>query len=411
MRTLEWFYNINKNKLSLLCLLLSAIILTSNYGANASTYEYSTYKVEGVDDFDGIFPDETELTLNETSTELKMDFKYQWNYLVSNRIFSYLAAEKLPDDQVRTLVNGTDRVIYFSFCNDNDLSTWKNFASNEDRSAVLLQDSEKNWVKISASNWDDATVTLIKNEENRNKDYLSLSWIGMDKWEFNTTMQWKFTANIVCNSDLDYDKSLFYYTGGFNDTCAMSANIESKLGCAIVNFNIIWDFFAANSTIFAIVLIVLGFFFAFFGYRILIISLFLAGTLITAFALIILSYQLIISQNAKNWVAWVVIAVSLIIGICVGYVVAKFRRFGIFLLAFGGGCVLGFIINNAFMRYAQSQALFWVVIIGCGAGWGALSCFLYVLVAILSTSLAGSYALVRGISLFVGHFPNEFTIM
>ena len=171
MRTLEWFYNINKNKLSLLCLLLSAIILTSNYGANASTYEYSTYKVEGVDDFDGIFPDETELTLNETSTELKMDFQYQWNYLVSNRIFSYLAAEKLPDDQVRTLVNGTDRVIYFSFCNDNDLSTWKNFASNEDRSAVLLQDSERNWVKISASNWEDATVTLIKNEDNRNKDY------------------------------------------------------------------------------------------------------------------------------------------------------------------------------------------------------------------------------------------------
>lgn len=40
-----------------------------------------------------------------------------------------------------------------------------------------------------------------------------------------------------------------------------------------------------------------------------------------------------------------------------------------------------------------------------------MSCFIYVIVAIGSTSLAGSYAAVRGASLFIKHFPNELTVI
>jgi len=63
------------------------------------------------------------------------------------------------------------------------------------------------------------------------------------------------------------------------------------------------------------------------------------------------------------------------------------------------------------MRYAKSQAVFWIVLVACGLFCGILSCFLFVIVTIASTSLAGAYALVRGISLFIGHFPNEITII
>lgn len=63
------------------------------------------------------------------------------------------------------------------------------------------------------------------------------------------------------------------------------------------------------------------------------------------------------------------------------------------------------------MRYAESQALFWVVIAGCGLALGIISCFVFVLAAIASTSLAGAYGIVRGASIFIGHFPNELTII
>ena len=410
MKTIGWFNN-NSKWFAIFSMLFALIILYSTTGVYGSTYEYSSYRVEGNENFDGFFIDATENALNETSPkDLKGNFQYQCNYYVSNRIFSYLAAQQIPDDKVVTVVNGTTNLIYFSFWNDNQLNTCMNLGPSDDRSAVLLQYPNRNCYRVSADNWEDATIELIKNEDDRNKDSLRLSWTGMDKWTIDNSKQWKFSVDIMCTGG-SYEDSTFYYTGGFDSSCELKTVISSKIGCAIVNFNIIWEFFENNSTIFAIVLIAVGFFLAFFGYRIVIISLFLAGMLATTFALMIVMYQFIFSQNAKTWVAWVTLVVSLIIGIWVGYVVAKFRRFGVFLLAFSGGAVLGFVLNNAFMRYAQSQALFWIVIVACGAACGILSCFLYVLVAILSTSLAGSYAFVRGISLFIGHFPNEFTVM
>lgn len=76
-----------------------------------------------------------------------------------------------------------------------------------------------------------------------------------------------------------------------------------------------------------------------------------------------------------------------------------------------GGACIGLILNNAVMRYAQSKALFWVVIAGCGVACGVVSCFFYIIIAIASTSLIGSYAVVRGASAFIGHFPDEVTII
>lgn len=54
--------------------------------------------------------------------------------------------------------------------------------------------------------------------------------------------------------------------------------------------------------------------------------------------------------------------------------------------------------------------MFFVTIIGLGTVFAGLSFYIYDHILIGSTSLIGSYAFIRGISLYAGGYPNEFTI-
>lgn len=132
---------------------------------------------------------------------------------------------------------------------------------------------------------------------------------------------------------------------------------------------------------------------------------------LTMVVICVVAYKFVFNQNVKEYVGYIVLAVSAVIGAMVGYSAARFRKVGAFLLACWGGACLGLLLNNAVMRYAESQALFWIVIAGCGLAAGVISCIIFVPAAIASTSLAGAYALVRGASIFIGHFPNEMTII
>ena len=54
--------------------------------------------------------------------------------------------------------------------------------------------------------------------------------------------------------------------------------------------------------------------------------------------------------------------------------------------------------------------MFWLFIFGLAAISAGLSFVIFDHVLIFSTSLIGSYSFVRGISLYAGGYPNEFTL-
>jgi uncharacterized membrane protein HdeD (DUF308 family) len=63
------------------------------------------------------------------------------------------------------------------------------------------------------------------------------------------------------------------------------------------------------------------------------------------------------------------------------------------------------------MFAAQQEWLFWVINMSCAlVAAGLCFCFFFQAI-IVSTSLAGSYIFIRGISLYVGGFPNEFDLI
>jgi energy-converting hydrogenase Eha subunit E len=73
--------------------------------------------------------------------------------------------------------------------------------------------------------------------------------------------------------------------------------------------------------------------------------------------------------------------------------------------------VLGLLLNETVLYLASSDIVFWCVCVGCAIVAAALVFIAYNHAIILSTSLIGSYFFVRGISLYAGGYPNEFTLM
>jgi len=86
-------------------------------------------------------------------------------------------------------------------------------------------------------------------------------------------------------------------------------------------------------------------------------------------------------------------------------------RVGVALLAGWGGVMLGLVIYNAFLYKANSNILFWCFIIGMGLVFSIISFFVFEHACILATAFVGSYCVIRGISLYAGHYPNEFTLI
>lgn len=157
--------------------------------------------------------------------------------------------------------------------------------------------------RVSANNWNDVNVTYVENPIDRKRDYLRLVWEGEDECKFGSG-NWQFSIDVVC-SDVSVEDSRFFYIGGYDESCRIKTQFESKLGCAIVSFNQLWTYLKDHQTVFVVILIVVGVFLALLGYRIIIISLFIAGFLATIVVLMIVAVQFIVKPNTPQYVFWI----------------------------------------------------------------------------------------------------------
>jgi len=157
-------------------------------------------------------------------------------------------------------------------------------------------------------------------------------------------------------------------------------------------------------------MIPIGFFLGLFGKKIFTATLFIIGTLVTFFVVSLIFYTTFLSSEQEAWVNWVVFIGCIVLGLLVGYLLAKCQRLGGALLGGLAGFMLGLALNTAIFVYAESEPLFWVVTIACAIAGAILSFFAYNHVIILGTSFTGSYLFIRGFSLYIGGFPNEFEI-
>ena len=102
-----------------------------------------------------------------------------------------------------------------------------------------------------------------------------------------------------------------------------------------------------------------------------------------------------------------------IIALAIGCVAGYFMSYLIWLpgVVFGGllGFVIGLFIYNLCLRFIESNptAVFWISMVMCVIGGCVFGFFYEEEISIISTSIVGAYAIIRGLSIWCGGFPEE----
>jgi hypothetical protein len=152
-------------------------------------------------------------------------------------------------------------------------------------------------------------------------------------------------------------------------------------------------------------LIVMGIILAFFGNRFVNLVIFLTFFFACFCILGSVFFYMFMDKIEKDWAKWAAIAGIVAVSGGLGTLVLRLRKWGIALVAGWGGVLLGFIITSTFV--ISEEWLYWIILVAC-----AVVAFFFALktqntVMVIVTSFVGSYAMVRGVSLYVGGFPSE----
>lgn len=164
------------------------------------------------------------------------------------------------------------------------------------------------------------------------------------------------------------------------------------------------------SWLWGVLLIVAGVFLCFFGRWFFSAAIFLATTLAVVALILLVFYTTFLKDTTEDWVGWTVLACSILIGLVAGFFMLKIKRVGAALLAGWGGFMVGVLINEMALYKVGSPALFWCTCIACAVLAAILTFFIYNHVIICMTAFVGAYSFWRGISMYAGGFPNEFTL-
>lgn len=104
--------------------------------------------------------------------------------------------------------------------------------------------------------------------------------------------------------------------------------------------------------------------------------------------------------------------VLIISGVCsffAGYVFGYFPKMGIFMLGSWIGFIISLTLNNVafyFIRTSPANLTLWIVLPILCVLFGVLSLCVKRAFIIFATSLIGAYLCIRGLSWYLGAFPN-----
>ena len=242
---------------------------------------------------------------------------------------------------------------------------------------------------------------------------MELRYTGGDSCPYtdgNTT--YALRLDLYCDENYD-TASTPKYVGVEDSGCTERVSIRSKHGCYKFTMNPLFKWLHKNSFLFGAVLILLGLTVGVFGKKLFKPTICLIGT----FAFLVISmlfvFSVFFNRDTETWVGWVVFAVCFIFGCLVGLILAKLSKLGVGIIAGWGGFCLGLILYNSFMYKldGDKRIVFWIFNISMAIIAGVLSIFLFDHAIIISTSIVGSYAFIRGISLYAGGFPDELDLI
>ena len=181
--------------------------------------------------------------------------------------------------------------------------------------------------------------------------------------------------------------------------------------CPRFSTNALWIFLNKFKDLWGGFYMLLGLFLCIFGRRLFVVAIFLITSLATCILIMMLFYTLFFENDTEEYIGWIVLVCAGVIGILFGIFMTKVQRLGAALLAAWGGFTLGMVVNETVLYKTGSLWWFWGVGLGFALVAALLTFVIYNHVIILTTSFLGAYLFWRGISMYLGGFPNEFNLI
>jgi hypothetical protein len=262
-----------------------------------------------------------------------------------------------------------------------------------------------NCVQLAGNNTISSQFFKIYDETN-NKTVIRMKLPEGDICQSDISKNYQTTIDFECNEDAD---TPIITNNPINiNSCNNKIYISSSSACPKLNMYSLWRSVQENKWAFGAVILGLGIFFCFFGENFLKITQVIAGGAITV---IFVMYMVFNHTNIEigTWQMWVILGVCLLLGCAAGFFMSFLTWlpgviFGILL-----GFVSGFVVYNIGLRFIESNptVVFWVSMSVCLIIGGVLGYFLEEEISIISTAAVGAYAMIRGISIWAGGFPDE----
>lgn len=183
-------------------------------------------------------------------------------------------------------------------------------------------------------------------------------------------------------------------------------------GCDLISNSPVWEYLEKAEPYFGVVGIFGGFVVCFYGLKLLKPCLFLGG-LLSCMVVSLLFCYLIYAQSIDDFTStfYYFLGGGFVIGLLVGFLLARFVQVGAAVLAGWGGFCLSLILNEAFLFHLEMKWVFWASTILCIIVCAALTFKLFEPTLIVSTAFLGAFLMVRGVSCYAGHYYNEFTMI
>jgi hypothetical protein len=293
---------------------------------------------------------------------------------------------------------GSGKDMYFSLCNNlTNLDSVSGQTCKGDFYA-MLQASDNTCSDYSTGDYSTSVLGVTYD----NADNFALQYKNEDESDI-------FTVSMICTDDETTVVGPLAAVG--TETTQFTTTMTGPDACSLWSLNAFFTFIQDYKWLFAIILMCIGLPFIFMGRKFFSCIVFVVGIMVTVSVVMILFYSTFLDSNTEYWVFWLVLTLSILGGCAVGFVLFKCQKLGAAVIAGWGGFLGGLIINTTFMFAAGSEAIFWIINASCALAAAAMAFCFYFPVIITVTSFSGSYMFIRGISLFAGGYPNEFTLI
>jgi hypothetical protein len=309
--------------------------------------------------------------------------------------FDIYSLEKLSTDKGYNVNEGENEAL-FSLCKNLKDKDTMFLLNNKTKAAGSIENYSK-WDK----NSDNLTILLPEGEicdETKKKNY---------------TVKLIFECDDDDSADIDDEKENFENNLKLNvNGCEIEVTSKTVYACPLNNYYIFERIFKKYKIPSVIFICLMGLFLAFFGAKVLKVTVLLLGALV--FCVIALSAVYSVFSISNENTMLIVMAVAFCIGLALGCLLLKLVK--LFIVILGGAC--GYTLGLAVYAILKDKNLnieedhlYYGTLAVCIILCAMISLCLVKHVLIFGTSIIGGYLIIKGISLVLGHLPNESRIV